>query len=159
METRPPFVMVPIEKQCKLEVFHSLLNSGWEGGADPKSDVKAGKRKKYKIVDHSLERPVSYLLAMHESEKIFEKKGDIKSIWHNGPNNYYNCLLKLEDLSCLQTASRAWPDKRFAELLRGRGVVTEREDEVDAGDAGVRACMNTIGLHMHEARSTRFVGP
>ena len=129
--------MINVAKLCKLELLQGLLIDGWTSGADPNSEVKATTKKR-KFVDGALDRTHSYLAALSMADDIFKKPGDVKKIWQRGPNNYYLCLTKLDDLSCMHATTKAWTDKQFGNLLHGHHIVIEEPEAIE--DSGLGAC-------------------
>ncbi len=42
------------------------------------------------------DRPKSYFMSLCMSPQIFARKGNLKRIWHTGPNDYYPALMRMQ---------------------------------------------------------------
>ena len=79
---------------AKLELVQSLIQSGWALADDcgkfflPDSALA--------LPAECLDMPKNYLACLVSCRSLWDK--GLATIWHQGPNDYYTCLLKFEDI-------------------------------------------------------------
>ena len=88
----------------------------------------------------------SYLVALCLSAAIFQKKGDLKKIYHYGKNAYYNALISWADLSALSVM----PDVELKVLTDTQVKRLSKELIVDASDVTEQVIEDVPrGAHAH----------
>jgi hypothetical protein len=90
-----------IASLSKLELVAELIRRGWNPSDGILVDYYEQGGDLVFPVD-ILTRPLLYMCALVESERIFAKPGDIKRIHHFLTQSYYKVLLNLKNLSPLQ---------------------------------------------------------
>ena len=85
----------------------------------------------------NLLRSRAYWLALVSVDDIFKKAGQVQ-LQHDLPEMYYNVLLKLEDLSCLNRDDLlTLSNKDFAQMLKSGGAVPALALEDGAADFAI----------------------
>ena len=90
------------------------------------------------FVISGVNRSKLYLVALCDAKEIFSKPGKLKHIYHEGPHNYYQALLTLEDMEEVRKLGdpKGQPDDVFKALLYGipgggHVALADEDDEVD----------------------------
>ena len=88
----------PLDKWCKLECCGQLLRAGWSVSSNLvlQNLERDGPRE---FPPRALHAQESYWKCLVRSDTLFGKHSDLMRIAHVAPNNYYVCLLRLEDLT------------------------------------------------------------
>ena len=130
---------VALEKYSKLELVEVLLDGGWQsdrdaldaGGWYAAADEKV-------FVLGNLFRSQAYFLALVRSAEIFAKPGGLQHIYHHLPEQYFKCLLNLDDLSPITQLGETvewYSNADFKKICDGEEGIAQRAALQALGDA------------------------
>lgn len=126
-------VELPITSWPKLACAAKLLQNGWQTTEDtPVSLPRQGSRE---FSWSAIDRPRSYWQVLCSADYLFAKNKTLELIMHGCPDSYYQCLLRLDDLTTIEKKTPeqllALGDGDFRSILKknGQEALQALEDE------------------------------